>query len=80
MYILLYFYITDSMKVPGIPVEYQGKKRGKEGVRAALHLVQHSTASLGRFDEMRDGEPKRKIKGKKRSYRDNMVSSEKVKK
>ena len=40
-------------------MEYQGKKRGKEGVRSALQLAQQSTASMGRFDEMRDGEPLR---------------------
>lgn len=66
-----YLFSLDTARVPGIPIEYQGKKRGKEGVRNALQLVQHSTASMGRFDEMRDGEPVRKIKGKKQSYRDN---------
>jgi hypothetical protein len=52
-----------------------GKKRGKEGVRRALELAQHSTASMGRFDELRPGEPTRKIKGKKRSFRDNLDRS-----
>ena len=62
----------DAGKVPGIPAEMVGKKRGKEGVRSALQLVQHSTASLGRFDEMRTGEPMRKIKGKKNTFKDNI--------
>ena len=63
--------------VPGIPVELTGKrKRGKEGLRNALQLVQHSTASMGQFDERREGEPARKIRGKKRSFRDNIVSAE----
>ena len=28
-----------------------------------------------RFDEFRKGEPERKMKGKKRSFRDNLISS-----
>lgn len=64
--------------VPGIPIEFSSAKRGKGGVRKALQLAQHSTASMGRFDDMRAGEPERKITGKKRSYRDNLsgVNSE----
>ena len=63
--------------VPGIPVEMTGKKkRGKEGLRHALQLAQHSTASMGVFDERREGEPERKIRGKKRSFRDNIVPVE----
>lgn len=71
----------DSKAVPGIPLDLvnKEKKRGKEGVQRALQLVQHSTASMGRFDEARRGEPAKKIKGKKRSYKDNMsTNSEKV--
>ena len=49
-------------------------KRGKEGVSAALQLAQHSTASMGRYDEARKGEPLIKLKGKKRSFRDNSES------
>jgi regulator of ribosome biosynthesis len=66
----------DPESVPGIPVEFSrsNSKRGKAGVRKALQLVQHSTASMGRFDEMRPGEPVRKISGKKRAYRDNISS------
>jgi hypothetical protein len=41
---------VDPAKIPGIPVELSAKdsKRGKDGVRRALQLVQHSTASMGR--------------------------------
>ena len=75
-------YPTDATTTPGIPLDLDtnsgaGKQqRGKQGVRRALQLVQHSTASMGRFDEMRQGEPKRKIQGKKRSFRDNMTSAD----
>lgn len=62
----------DAVTVPGIPADLAGKRRGKEGVRNTLQLVQHSTASMGRFDEMRDGEPVRKIKGKKNLFKDNI--------
>ena len=73
----------DPSKVPGIPLDLSSSsasssssskspKRGKEGVRRALQLVQHSTASMGRFDEMRPGEPARKMQGKKRTFRDNI--------
>jgi hypothetical protein len=65
---------TDSTSFPGIPVGLQSgapAKRGKEGLKQALQLAQHSTASMGRFDELRKGEPAPKMKGKKRSFRDN---------
>mmetsp|Transcript_27878 Transcript_27878/g.28147 ORF Transcript_27878/g.28147 Transcript_27878/m.28147 type:complete len:348 (+) Transcript_27878:233-1276(+) len=73
----------DPSSVPGIPLELtgEGKRRGKEGLKTALQLVQHSTASMGRYDVMRKGEPDRKIKGKKRSFKENFsggdLSSEK---
>lgn len=40
----------DPANTPGIPLDIKEKtaKRGKEGVRRALQLVQHSTASMGR--------------------------------
>lgn len=59
--------------VPGIPLELSGKqaKRGKGGVKGALKLAQVSTASMGRFDNYRDGEPERKLTGNKRKFRDN---------
>eukprot|EP01038_Epipyxis_sp_PR26KG_P016463 gene16463-22454_t len=67
----------DPENVPGIPMDIdQPMKRGKSGVRSALQLVQQSTASMGRFDTMRDGEPIRKLKGKKRSFRTNVDSTE----
>jgi hypothetical protein len=82
------FVLSDPARIPGIPLDIDdnggGKgsksaKRGKEGVRRALQLVQHSTASMGRYDEMLPGEPARKIKGKKRSYRDNISEATKDK-
>jgi hypothetical protein len=96
------FTAVDPESVPGIPVDLDGPaaKRGKVGVRKALQLVQHSTASMGRYeisfmgvhflvierlfthryDDMRKGEPERKIHGKKKLFRDNSapVTSEKV--
>lgn len=36
------------------------KLRGKKSTLAALSAVQQSTASLGKFDRMRDGEPERR--------------------
>ena len=78
-----HFDMYDAAKIPGIPVditeETLGKKKGKAGVHSTLQLVQHSTASMGRFDEMRSGEPGRKIKGRKQTYKDNMgIVGEKV--
>jgi regulator of ribosome biosynthesis len=65
----------DSEIVPGIPVDMgkNGKiRRGKGGLKSALQLAQHSTASMGRFDERRPGEPERKMAGRKRTFRDNI--------
>jgi regulator of ribosome biosynthesis len=60
---------------PGIPVDLsrtkvgdgddaaspsKPSKRGKTSTVAALVAVQRSTASLGKFDKMREGEPERK--------------------
>lgn len=46
---VIYFETLDSVAVPGIPLDLdKSKKRGKDGVRRALELVQHSTQSLGR--------------------------------
>lgn len=65
---------TDPEKIPGIPTDLGTAKgkRGRGGLKTALQLVQHSTASMGRYDEMRPGEPLRKLSGKKRSFRDNI--------
>jgi regulator of ribosome biosynthesis len=62
----------------GVPVDLkdgnsaaESKLRGKTSTIAALTAVQRSTASLGKFDKMRDGEPERKktlTKMKKRKY------------
>eukprot|EP01034_Spumella_vulgaris_P033995 gene33995-41928_t len=68
----------DSENVPGIPVDLgAGSKaqRGKAGIKRALQLAQHSTASMGRFDERLAGEPLLKMQGKKRSFRDNIGST-----
>ena len=72
---------TDRDSLPvGIPVDIkntksgdpnQQPKRGKAGTLAALEATQRSTASLGRFDKMLEGEPERKKvndKAKKRKY------------
>lgn len=71
----------DRHSVPvGIPVDIQNTKsgdqnqqpkRGKVSTLAALEATQRSTASLGRFDKVREGEPERKKvheKSKKRKY------------
>ena len=45
----------------GIPVDMvNSKQRGKNLTKAALIATQRSTASLGKFDMMREGEPERK--------------------
>jgi regulator of ribosome biosynthesis len=61
----------DSQSLPvGLPVDLNNssdpnkskdnKLRGKNSTLAALTAVQRSTASLGKFDKMREGEPERK--------------------
>ena len=61
----------DSQSLPvGVPVDLKNSNdpnkaadnrlRGKRSTLAALTAVQKSTASLGRFDQMREGEPERK--------------------
>lgn len=57
-----------AAQVSGIPVDLDGKqKRGKARTKAALTLAQHSTASMGKFDPERIGEPKQKaVAGTKR--------------
>ncbi|ETI54263.1 hypothetical protein F443_02889 [Phytophthora nicotianae P1569] len=58
----------------GIPVELmntddaKAKQRGKEGTNKTLEKVQFSTASMGKFDKMREGESERKIKGKRNHF------------
>jgi regulator of ribosome biosynthesis len=66
----------DTVPPTGVPVDLAdkstgGKLRGKASLNAALLATQRSTASLGRFDKMREGEPDRKkaVAGlKKRKY------------
>merc|ERR1712166_522842 len=71
----------DSSSLPtGLPVDLlntnnpnnDNKMRGKTSTLAALKAVQTSTASLGKFDKMREGEPERKktstAKLKKRKF------------
>ena len=66
----------DSAEYAGIPRGLEKKDlKGKAGVRKTLELVQQSTASMGRFDEKRQGEPTQKLSGKKRSYKVNIGSS-----
>lgn len=50
----------DSVLPSGVPVDLKAKKRGKESTMAALVATQRSTASLGKFDQVREGEPDRK--------------------
>jgi regulator of ribosome biosynthesis len=55
----------------GVPVDLNAKKRGKLSTVAALEAVQRSTASIGKFDKMREGEPERRktlAKMKKRKF------------
>ena len=52
--------IPVDLKATKISDKIHSKKRGKESVVAALVASQRSTASLGKFDQMRDGEPERK--------------------
>lgn len=66
----------DNVLPIGVPVDLKNstgevKLRGKASTTAALKAVQQSTASLGKFDKIREGEPERKkilSKMKKRKY------------
>ena len=45
----------------GVPLDLvDGKQRGKNLTKVALLATQRSTASLGKFDKMREGEPERR--------------------
>ncbi|KAF1325708.1 Ribosome biogenesis regulatory protein, partial [Globisporangium splendens] len=66
---------ASSLRAPaGIPVELMNtddvktKQRGKEGVSKTLEKVQFSTASMGKFDKMREGEKERKQTGKRNKF------------
>jgi regulator of ribosome biosynthesis len=62
----------DNVPPTGVPVDMKAaQKRGKESTLAALAATQRSTASLGQFDQMRQGEPERRkalAKLKKRKF------------
>lgn len=46
----------------GVPTDMtKDGKRGKPSIQLALKATQVSTASLGKFDKMREGEPERKL-------------------
>lgn len=69
---------TTVTKVPsGVPVDLKPGKlsgnvkplqRGKDLTKQALLATQRSTASLGKFDRLREGEPERKHPIRKRRY------------
>lgn len=51
----------DIVAPAGIAVDMKsGTQRGKDLTKAALLATQRSTASLGKFDQIRDGEPERR--------------------
>uniref|UniRef100_A0A7S3K4G3 Ribosome biogenesis regulatory protein n=1 Tax=Aureoumbra lagunensis TaxID=44058 RepID=A0A7S3K4G3_9STRA len=55
----------------GVPIDLEApkeRKRGKESIDSALQLAQKSTASIGNFDALRQGEIKQKEKGKRRKF------------
>jgi regulator of ribosome biosynthesis len=62
----------DNVLPTGVPVDLKAaQKRGKDSTLAALAATQRSTASLGQFDQMRQGEPERRkalAKLKKRKF------------
>ena len=49
------------------------RQRGAQGTAKALALSQRATASLGKFDESRPGEPDRKERGRRRHFSPNVV-------
>jgi hypothetical protein len=51
---------VDMLPAKGATTGSAGRKRGRENTKKALALVQGSTASMGKFDERRQGEPERK--------------------
>lgn len=66
----------------GIPMDLSdGKQRGKSLTKLALMATQTSTASMGKFDKMREGEPERKksMSGLKKRKYDSATSDSVVK-
>jgi regulator of ribosome biosynthesis len=71
---------TGSQIPVGVPVDLKARKgsegltslqRGRENTHKALLATQRSTASMGKFDGLRDGEPEKKktvLHGKKRKF------------
>ena len=53
--------------------EAKKRQRGAQGTAKALALSQRATASLGKFDESRPGEPDRKERGRRRQFAPNVV-------
>jgi len=69
----------EAAAAAGLPVDLPtgsagggAKKKGKEGLSVALRAAQSSTASLGRFDAMLQGEPDRpkSLGGRRRKFED----------
>ncbi len=71
-----------NFKMPaGVPLDMAGKQRGKALTKAALLATQRSTASMGKFDQMREGEPERRkaLTGLKKRKYDSATKSDGVK-
>ena len=69
---------VSSVNIPGVPVDLQATKksgpissmkRGKDSTVSALLATPRSTASMGRFDKMREDEPERKKMLRKQNTR-----------
>lgn len=77
--------VTSVKVLPsGVPVDLKPTKtsgptkptnRGKQSTLAALTATQRSTASMGRFDKMREDEPERRISSKSGSAREKRKQS-----
>lgn len=51
----------NNISPAGVPLDLvEGKQRGKALTKIALKASQRSTASMGKFDKMREGEPERR--------------------
>ena len=67
-----------SILVPsaGVPIDMNKKsQRGKELTKKALAATQRSTASLGKFDKMLEGEPERKAAMRRRKFESSTSTS-----
>lgn len=66
----------------GVPLDLvDGKQRGKALTKMALLATQRSTASMGKFDKMREGEPERRksLSGLKKRKFESATSADTVK-